>query len=78
MTIIYIIIGCALASILLKLVKALDNSTEKNKNNNNNSRITVKDGMNLYFGKIIGKLIILGIGIIIILLMPIIISFIIK
>lgn len=74
--IIYLIIGLALFSISYKIVKALDggnkSETQNNDNSNNNKNsISVKDGMNLYFGQVIGKLIIIIIAII---LIPILIS----
>lgn len=77
--IIYLIIGLAVFSISYKIVKALDggnksesqNNDNYNNNNNSNNSITVKDGMNLYFGQVIGKLIIIIIAII---LIPILIS----
>ena len=79
--IIYLIIGLALFSISYKIVKALDGgnksesqNNDKYTNNKNNNSITMKDGMNLYFGKVIGKLIILGIGLLAIVLIPILIS----
>lgn len=70
--IIYVIIGLALASITYKIVKALDNAGNKNNYNydnnaqnnnityqNNNSNFTIKDGMNLFLGKVLGKLIVI-------------------
>ena len=72
--IIYVIIGIALFSISYKSVKSLDNGG-KNKEENNTGNATIKDGMNLYFGTVLGKLIILGIGLIIIILIPFLVSF---
>ena len=75
MIIIYIIIGCAIASLIIKIIKAIDKPNNSNINGNaNNTSFTIKDGMNLYFGKVVGKLI-LTIGLIAILLLPIILSF---
>ena len=75
MIIIYIIIGCAIASLIIKIIKVIDKPNNNNiDSNTNNTSFTIKDGMNLYFGKIIGKLI-LTIGLIAILLLPIILSF---
>lgn len=75
MIIIYIIIGCAIASLIIKIIKAIDRPNNNNIDSNaNNTSFTIKDGMNLYFGKVIGKLI-LTIGLIAILLLPIILSF---
>ena len=71
MNLIYIIIGLALFSLTIKIVKKLDNT--ENKEQNTNSNIKIKDGINLYFGSIIGKLIVLAIGIIIAIIIPIII-----
>ena len=62
MTVIYIIIGLAISSIIIKVLKYLDNNTNAQNNeesNNNYERITVKDGMNLYFGKVLGKILII-------------------
>lgn len=62
MTVIYIIIGLAISSIIIKVLKYLDNNTNAKNNeesNNNYERITVKDGMNLYFGKVLGKILII-------------------
>ncbi len=77
MTVIYIIIGCALASLIIKIIKAID-KPNNNTNQNNNSSFTVKDGINLYFGKVAGKIIILIIALVIILLLPLIASFLVK
>ena len=79
MIIIYIIIGCAISSLLIKIIKALDrpnnsNNIQNNNTNQSNASFTIKDGMNLYFGKVVGKLI-LTIGLIALLLLPIILSF---
>ena len=80
MTVIYIIIGCSLASLIIKIIKAIDkpNNNTNNTTQNNNSSFTVKDGMNLYFGKVAGKIIILIIALVIILLLPLIASFLVK
>lgn len=78
MIIIYIIIGCALASIIIKIIKAIDKPNNNTNQNNNNSSLSIKDGMNLYFGKVIGKIIIIIIALIIILLLPLIASFLVK
>ena len=67
MTVIYIIIGCALASLIIKIIKAID-KPNNNTNQNNNSSFTVKDG----------KIIILIIALVIILLLPLIASFLVK
>lgn len=80
MIIIYIIIGCALASLIIKIIKAIERPKTNNQNDteNNNTSISIKDGMNLYFGKVAGKIIILIIGIIIILILPLITAFLVK
>lgn len=80
MIIIYIIIGCALASLIIKIIKAIERSKTNNQNSttNNNNSISIKDGMNLYLGKVVGKIIILTIGIIIILLLPLLTTFLVK
>lgn len=75
MIIIYIIIGCTIASLIIKIIKAIDRSNNNNiDSSTNNTSFTIKDGMNLYFGKVVGKLI-LTIGLITLLLLPIILSF---
>lgn len=53
----YIIFGIALSIIILRIIKASENNSNNNQNTTNN--ITVKDGMNLYFGKVLGKLFII-------------------
>lgn len=80
MIIIYIIIGCALASLIIKIIKAIERPKTNNQNSttNNNNSISIKDGMNLYLGKVVGKIIILTIGIIIILLLPLLTTFLVK
>lgn len=75
MIIIYIIIGCAITSLIIKIIKAIDRPNNNNiDSSTNNTSFTIKDGMNLYFGKVVGKLI-LTIGLITLLLLPIILSF---
>ena len=75
MIIIYIIIGCAIASIIIKIIKAIEKPNNSNiDSSTNNTSFTIKDGMNLYFGKVVGKLILI-IGLITILLLPIILTF---
>ena len=65
MTIIYVIIGLAISSIIIKVIKWLDSNTNNqsneniNNDNNNYGRTTVKDGMNFYFGKVLGKIILI-------------------
>ena len=68
MEIIYIIIGIALFSLTIKIIKKIDNNK-----NENNTNLKIKDGFNFYIGKTLGKLLILIIGIIIAILITLII-----